>query len=308
IVAFKAFMYVPEVEVPNLIGRSEEEAQKIVKDLGLLFEVSDRKFSSEYDEGEVIEQSVEEGTKLKENYPVKVVVSKGMKEIVVPNLVGKYAIEAGIILADSGLDEGRVTEENSDTYAAGQIINQYPSANTPAEMDDKVDYVVSTGPKIKYATMPNLAGLELETAKLLILQNNLEVGEITEETSEEIEAGLVMRQSVIAGQEVEQGTSIWMTVSSGKPSVEPENPVEEPGIETPVEIGAYPLTIALPSNKDKVAVVVQKITDEGREIVYSQEVSTSEQSIIINIKGTGKQVFEIYIDNELYDRAEITFE
>jgi len=307
-------MYVPEVEVPNLIGRSEEEAQKIVEDLGLEFKVSDRDFSSEYDEGEIIEQSVEEGAKLKKNYPLQVVVSKGMKEITVPNLVGKYAIEAGLILADEGLAEGRITEQNSDA-PAGQIIDQYPSANTPADLDDKVDYVVSTGPKVTYATMPNLAGLELETAKLLIVQNNLAVGEITEEPSEEVNAGLVMRQSVAAGQEVEQGTSIWMTVSSGKSSEEPATPGEEPGTETPEtpgdtqgEAGTYPLTIALPSDKDKVTVVVQKITDEGREIVYSQEVSTSEQSIIVNIQGTGTQVFEIYIDNELYERSEITFE
>lgn len=314
IIAFKAIMYVPEVAVPNLIGRNEEEAQKIVEDLGLVFKVSDRDFSSEYDEGEVIEQSVEEGAKLKENYPIQVIVSKGMKEITVPNLIGKYAIEAGLILADEGLVEGRVTEQNSDA-PAGQIIDQYPSANTPADIDDKVDYVVSIGPKVTYATMPNLAGLELETAKLLIVQNNLAVGEITEEPSEEVNAGLVMRQSVAAGQEVEQGTSIWMTVSSGKPSEEPANTGEEPDTEIPEtpgntqgEAGTYPLTIALPKDKDKVTVVVQKITDEGREIVYSQEVSTSEQSIIVNIKGTGTQVFEIYIDNELYNRSEITFE
>jgi len=308
IVAFKAIMYVPEVDVPDLLGRSEEEAEKIVEDLGLLFEVSGREFSRDYDEGEVIEQSVEKGTKLKEKYPVKVVVSKGIKEITVPSLVGKYAIEAGIILAESGLGEGDVTEENSDTYVAGKIIRQSPSADAPAEEKDKVDYVVSIGPKIKYATMPSLAGLKLEAAKLSIKQNNLAVGEITEEPSEETEAGLVMRQSVAAGQEVEQGTSIWMTVSSGKAPVEPKDPVEEPVKEIPVEDGTYPLTIALPTNKDKVAVVVQKITDAGREIVYSQEVSTSEQSIIVNIEGNGKQKFEIYIDNGLYDTVEINFE
>ncbi len=312
ILLFKAIIYVPEVSVPNLLGRNEEEAGKIIEDLGLLFEVTDREYSSEYDEGQVMEQSVEEGTKLKENYPVRVVVSKGMRNITVPNLIGKYAIEAGLILAEEGLSEGRITEQNSDTYAAGQIIEQYPSPNKPAQIEDKVDYVVSIGPKVTYVKMPNLAGLELETAKLLIIQNNLGVGEITQEPNEEVAAGLVLRQSVAAGQEVEQGASIWMTVSSGKSVEEPLNPEEEPETQTPIdeqnETGTYPLTIKLPTNKDKVSVVVQKITDEGREIVYSKEVSTSEQSIIVNIKGEGTQVFEIYIDNNLYDKSEITFD
>ncbi|MFA9422537.1 MAG: Stk1 family PASTA domain-containing Ser/Thr kinase [Sedimentibacter sp.] len=310
IIVFNAIMYVPEVAVPNLLGRDEQEAEKIIEDLGLLFEVSDREYSSEYEEGKVLEQSVEEGTKLKENYPVKVVVSKGMKNITVPNLIGKYAIEAGLILAEEGLEEGRITEQNSDTYPAGQIIDQYPSANNPAQKDDNVDYVISTGPKVIYVKMPNLTGLEIETAKLLIIQNNLGVGEITQEPSEDVNAGLVMRQSVAPDQEVEQGASIWMTVSSGKSVDEPNNPGEEPVIpeENQSETGTYPLTIKLPTDKDKVSVVVQRITDDGREIVYSKEVSTSEQSIIVNIQGTGTQMFEIYIDNNLYDKTEITFE
>lgn len=315
VIAFRAIMYVPEVEVPNLRGRNEEEAQKIIVDLGLKFNVASREYNNEYEEGKIIEQSVEEGTKLKENYPVDVVVSKGEKEITVPNLIGRYAIEAGIILSEAGLKEGEPSEANSDTVPAGQIIDQDPVSGTPANENDTVDYVVSIGPKITYVPMPKLEGLQVETAKLVITQNGLSVGEVTEEPSEDVEKGLVIRQSVAPGQEVAQGTSIWMTVSSGKPAEEEpddEQPGDEPGTEQPGEeepgSGSYPLTITLPKDKDKVSVVVQKITDGAREIVYSQEVDTSEQSIIINIEGTGTQVYEIYIDNELYDRTEIKFE
>lgn len=307
IIAFKAMLYVPEVTVPNLVGRNEDEAQKIIEDLGLTFKVANREYNNEYEEGKVIEQSVEEGMKLKEDYPVEVVVSKGVKAITVPNLIGRYAIEAGIILADSNLAEGKVTEANSDTVPAGQIMDQNPKSNTPANENDRVDYVVSIGPKTTYVPMPNLVNLEVETAKLVIVQNGLAVGEVTEEASEDVAKGLVLRQSVAAGQEVAQGTAIWMTVSSGNAAEEP--PVDtEPGTEPGPAEGTYPLTITLPSNKDKVTVVVQKITDGGREIIYSQEVLTKEQSIIVNLEGSGTETYEIYIDNELYERAEIKFE
>ncbi len=315
VIAFKAIMYVPEVEVPKLIGRNEEEAQKIIEGLGLAFKVASREYNNEYEEGKVIEQSVDEGTKLKENYPVEVIVSKGEKEITVPNLIGRYAIEAGIILSEEGLKEGKVSEANSDTVAAGQIIDQHPDADTPANENDAVDYVVSIGPKITYVPMPNLLNQDVENAKAIIKQNGLTVGEVNQEPSETVEEGRVIRQSVDAGQEVAQGTSIWLTVSSGKPAEEEpvdEEPGENPGTEQPGEeeepsSGSYPLTITLPKNKDKVTVVVQRVTDGGREIVYTKEVDTSEQSIIINIEGTGTQMYEIYIDNELYDRTEIKF-
>ncbi len=305
IIGFKAFMYVPEVPVPDLLGRSEEEAKNISEDLGLVFKVAKRDYSDIYDEGKVMEQSVEKGSKVKENYPIEVVISKGSKEFIVPNLLGHYAIEAGIILSEAGLSEGEVKEENSDKYLAGQIIDQFPTANSPAKENEKVNYVVSLGPKITYVKMPNVLNLNLETAKLTITQFGLSVGDVNTEPSEEIAEGLVMRQSINPDQDVEKGTSIWLTVSSGKPEV--EEPVEEPKPGTP-DGGIFPLAISLPKDRDRVAIVIQKIASEGREVVYSEEVSTSEGSILINVKGTGTEIFEIYIDNELYDRVEITFE
>lgn len=303
VIAFKSFMYVPEVPVPDLLGRSEEEAKKYVEDLGLVFKVAKRDFSDKYDEGKVMEQSVEEGSKVKENYPIEVIISKGRKEFYVPDLIGKYAIEAGIILAKDGLLEGDVKEENSDKFLAGQIMDQFPKANSSANENDKVDYVVSLGPKIIYVKMPKLLNLNIETAKLTITQFGLTVGNVTTESSEEIAEGLVMKQSINAGDDVEQGTSIWLTVSSGKPE---EEPVEEPTPETPG--GTFPLAISLPNDRDKAAIVIQRIASEGREVIYSEEVSTSEGSILINVQGRGTEIFEIYIDNELYDRVEITFE
>lgn len=319
IIAFKAIMYVPEVPVPDLKNRTEEEAQDIIEDLGLVFKVANREYSKEFAEGRIIEQSVDEGMKLKEGYTVEVVVSRGQQEIIVPDLVDKYAIEVGIILAQFGLSEGTVTEENSDTVVAGKIIRQNPVQGTPANENDKVDYVVSKGPKITLVVMPSLINKDVESAKLTIAQYGLTVGEITPEPSDTVVEGNVINQSVIPGHEVALGTSIWLTVSSGKPDTE-EPGTEDPGTEEPGTnepggdsgdtgaVGTYPLTITLPKDKDEVYIVVQKIVEVGREIVYSKDVDTSEHSIIINLEGRGKQTFEIYIDNELYDKVEIKFE
>jgi serine/threonine-protein kinase len=324
VIGFKAMLYVPEVTVPDLVGKKQEEAQKIVEDLGLKFSVSDSEYDDEYDEGEIIEQSVEQDTKVKEGYPLSVVLSKGQREIEIPNLVGKYAIEAGIILSEAGLTEGHVTEEFSSSVPSGEIIEQYPDEGTAAKENDKVDYVVSKGVEIVYITMPNLIGKQLETAKTAIVNSGLIVGQMTEESSEDTEAGLIMKQSIPAGQEVAEGTSIWMTVSSGPDNSEIEETddiddlIDDTTDDTTDDTiddttdsnsyGTYPLTIKLPTDKDTVLVVVQRVIGEGREIIYSKEVETSEQNITINVEGKGKQVFEFYIDNELYDTTEITFE
>jgi len=309
IIGFRAMIYVPEVTVPDLIGKDENEAEKIIKDLGLVFSVSDRQYDNEFEKGKVIKQSVDEGVKLKEDFPVEVIVSNGKKDIKIPRLIGKYAIEASVILADMGLKEGEVKQEYSTTVTSGQIIDQYPNAETAAELNDKVDYVVSKGPKITYVVMPNLIGLDINKAKLKIVQNGLTVGQITEENSEDVDAGFVIKQSVPSTQEVEANTNIWMTVSIGPLLPEEgDSETDNPGETGDNKVKKFPLTITLSNDKEKVLVVVQKVTESGREVIYSKEVKTSEQSLIINVEGSGAETFEIYVDNLLYDTININFE
>lgn len=313
IMIFNSVIIGKEITVPNLVGQNEEQAKKITEKLGLTLKVTNRVFNLEYDEGVIIDQSVEKGIKVKEDYPIEVTISKGSKEITVPDLIGRYGIEAGIILKEYGLKEGTVTEQYSDKDPVGKIITQKPAAKTPAKINDKVDYVVSIGPKLSYSIMPNLLNLSVDEAKLLIEKNKLVVGEITQEFSNDVEKGLIIRQSVKSDQEVLQGTAIWMTVSKGKEvTINPDGTINNPNIdqnnEQATQPGKYPLTVVLPKNKEKVTVVVQKISPEGIQIVYSKEVNTSEDSLIINLTDKGTKSYEIYIDNQLYDRVDISFE
>ena len=80
------------------------------------------------------------------------------------------------------------------------------------------------------------------------------------------------------------------------------------GFKPNISLASFGLAISLPNDRDKVSIVIQRIASEGREVIYSEEVATTEGSILINVQGTGTEIFEIYIDNELYDRVEITFE
>lgn len=308
IIGFRVIFYEPEISVPDIIGKHEDNAKKIIEDLGLVFEVENREYNDEFDEGEVIEQKAEEGKKVKKDFVVQVIVSKGQKDVKVPQLIGRYSIEAPVILSEIGLLPGDdIKEEYNDTAPVGQIIYQYPDANTPAEEGDKVNYTVSLGPKVSYVLMPRLVGSTLEEALNKINQSGL-VYKLVEEHNDEVAEGIISYQSIAYGQEVEVGSSVSITVSKGPE--EEETPVEPEEPDTPEDpsVKTFPLTITLPTDKETVLIVVQKVTEQGREIVYSQEVNTSDQSIIVNVKGTGTQVFEIYTDNVLYDRTEITFD
>lgn len=335
-IGFKAMFYVPEVQVPDLLGKSEEEGKKIIEDLGLVFNVRDRVYDDEHEEGQIIEQSVAEGTSLKEksDTPIEVIVSKGVREIKVPNLVDNFEIDAAVILNDRELKEGKVSHEYSDTVAKGKIISQSPEKDTPAEPGDAVDYTVSDGPQIRYSVVPAVTGVDLATARGSIERSGFVFGRADEDYSETVESGIVIYQSYPAGQQAESGSVISVTVSLGpnpesgdeeKPD-EKEEPAEsgegsengegdnpdgqqgtDSGDET--QLKSYTLTIKLPEDKEKVSVVVQHVTADGRQIVYNQEVETSLKSILVPVEGTGTQKYEIYIDDKLYGNpVDVTFE
>src|SRR5688572_7629379 len=64
-----------EVVVPEVVGKTQEEAEKLLSDSGLVLKVSSKRFSSDVPEGQIIDQNPPDGTRLKTNRSVRVLVS-----------------------------------------------------------------------------------------------------------------------------------------------------------------------------------------------------------------------------------------
>lgn len=98
------FFSVKDVEVPNLIGLSEEEARIKIEPLKLNLEVEGKDYSDS-PEGTIIKMNPEYGIKVKEGSTIKVRISLGQKMVKVPDLTGLDIIDADIILKNNGLKE-----------------------------------------------------------------------------------------------------------------------------------------------------------------------------------------------------------
>ena len=66
------------VKVPDIVGMTEEEATKALKDKNLGIKVDSREDSEKYEEGTVSEQKTKAGTKVKKHSTVHVVVSSNI--------------------------------------------------------------------------------------------------------------------------------------------------------------------------------------------------------------------------------------
>ena len=155
---------------------------------------------------------------------LKVTVSSGSAVVLMPDLVNQEYRSAFLQLQKLKLevDEDLVV---SDTVTEGYVIATSPKAGEELRPGDKVFLTVSSGPKIKYVTMPNLYGKTAQAAAAQIEAMNLTVGSISE-VEDDAERGLVIFQSTAPGTEIPEHTKINLNISSGPTEMTP--PEEEP--------------------------------------------------------------------------------
>ena len=201
-----------EVELPELVGMSKEEAQKTAEDLKLVFEVSGEEYNKDVPEGYVISQDPTyiADYNVKEGSTVKVVISKGQEKTTVPKVVGMTRQEAVDALEEANL-KAEIVEETSRTVEEGYVISQEVEAESEAYAGDTIKIHVSTGTGIRQVTVQNVVGQTEADAKSTLEGQGLKVTvNYVEATSND---GKVTAQSVAGGTTVDEGTTVTLTVN-----------------------------------------------------------------------------------------------
>lgn len=151
--------------VPEVTGKSQDEAQRSLTDAGLAVGAVTDAYSEDVPQGQVISQSVAAGTSLAHDSAVDIVLSKGREPLTVPTLSGLSASAAKSAIEDLGL-VAAPTEAYSDTIAEGQVISQQTREGSTLHRGDSVAYTVSKGPE--KVAIPDVVGLQREEARSLL--------------------------------------------------------------------------------------------------------------------------------------------
>lgn len=200
----------PDVLLPDLTGKTVEEAQAEVPDVKIV--ISSKEPSADFTVNQIISQDPGENMTVKAGSEVKVVVSTGMETVQMPDLTNKPIAEAREVLSGYEIDEIRRTDS---TIAAGNVISTNPKAGDDLNAGDTVTIYVSLGSADLPATVPNLEGLTEVTARNKLTVAGLSLGEVKEVESDK-EKGTVVGQSVAYGKRVTKGTKVDIEISSGK--------------------------------------------------------------------------------------------
>ena len=137
-----------KVTVPNLVGKSQEDAESALSAVGLSGSASEE--YSDTEAGKVISQEIDSGEKVDKGTTVSYVVSKGKKpeeKVTMPPVVGVYQSRAESLLRAAGLSVGKVTSEYSDEDAEGVVISASFNEGDKLNPGTVVNLVVSKGAK-----------------------------------------------------------------------------------------------------------------------------------------------------------------
>ncbi len=195
------------IQVPELKGLTLEEARQQVGDDFKI--VRDGEESSNQPENTILSQDPSDG-QAPERSEIRVTVASGQNEV--PSVEGSTQQEAQTALSDAGFGV-TVKESESDANQEGQVIGQKPGGGESADVGSKVEITVGTGPAL--VSVPNLYGNTPDQAATILANAGLKLGAQDSAPSSEVAAGGILAQSPAAGENVEPGTAVGVTVSSG---------------------------------------------------------------------------------------------
>jgi len=289
---FSWYMDVPVVEVPDLVGLSEEEVEEKLKETQLRFIISGDQPHNEIPKGSVVTHFPQAGTNIRASREVRLILSSGPMWAEVPDLYGITLREAEIILSAAGLSFGEIEFEFDEDYEPNTIIRQTPEAGKEIVADELINLVVSQGSEDDMVRLPNLTGLTQSEAEDRLSELGLIVGDIDREESRRFRAGYVIAHNPSSGTPLVEGGLVDLVLSSGLVN-EDQAQVYSPGIRVPVPEGPQ---------EQEIRIEIEDLN--GRYTLY-EETHRPGDRVFQRAHTVGPTIVQVFINGELAKEEKI---
>lgn len=204
-----------DTPVPDFINQKYDDVINHTPAYSYHFEVK-TSYDSTKEEGIILDQDPKSTTKkYKKDATITLTVNSNESKVPVPDVKSLKQDAAIAKLQNANLGYEIRNIADADT-ATGVVKDSYPSANTQVNVGDVIILYVSTGPKTEMVTVPDVLNDTKENAQKKLEAANLHVnGEIIEKDSDK-DKGIVLSTDPLPSVQVKAGSSVTLTVSSGK--------------------------------------------------------------------------------------------
>lgn len=200
-----------KVEVPSVTNMPVDEARLVLQNKGLLMMEAEEKKDPNVPVGWIVSQDPLPGFKVDEGALVKVVVSVGGEEVVIPNLEGIPKAQARLQLESINLVVGTVSHEMHGSISKDVVIRTDPPAGMRAPAGTMINLVLSSGEAL--VTVPGVYKMSAARARSRIEGAGLKA-QTRYTTNIEFEFEIVIGQNPKAGRKVKKGSTVTITVNT----------------------------------------------------------------------------------------------
>jgi beta-lactam-binding protein with PASTA domain len=168
--------------VPHVMGKSFDDAQKILQDAGFEVEVQDSIYSDTAKAWSVLKQFPDADEVVKVNRTVYLTINRAVPPLVeMPNLLGYSIRNAEMTLKNAGLKVGDTTFKPD--FAKNAVLEQRfngesISPGTKIRMGSKIDFVLGDGVGDKEFAVPIIVGMRFGQAQDLLTQFGISFGSV----------------------------------------------------------------------------------------------------------------------------------
>lgn len=201
------------VIVPDLVGKDVVAALELLTDLQLNTKVSGSEYSQQFPKNHVTFQEPEAGSEIKKDRDIRIMISKGTRNILMPELVALSEQQARMIMEENGISRGHLSQTFNKDIEKDHIMAQVPAAGVMITRGATVDLLVSMGPVATELKMPDLSGLSLDDAVFRVERNNLAVGAIRSQFNKQQARNIVISQEPLAGYRVIENSPVHLVIN-----------------------------------------------------------------------------------------------
>jgi len=200
-----------EVTLPDLRGRTVVEATQLLNDLGLTMRVDEvRRLDPTVPIDQVLVQDPEAGSTMRPQRSVRVWLSAGPRNAIIPRLAGETERTALLRLQSDGLALVGPSEIRSSRYPADVVVAQWPD---PDSRGNTVSLLVNRGERSATYVMPDLIGVDGTRAAELLRNRGFRAALVGQQPYPGVPPGIVLRQLPEAGFRIAPGEPISLEVS-----------------------------------------------------------------------------------------------
>ena len=300
--ALVGYLNVPEVTVPDFVGKSLADAQSRARQDHLNVQVIQQSYSRTVPTGFVLGQDEAAGKVVKMNRVIGLTTSLGPEMVSVPDVRRRSLLDARFMIEEARLTVGEVREAYDASVPPGVVLSQDPAPGALLQRGTAVYLRVNRGPE--RVILPDLVGQPLDEARRMLNDLGVTLRQVTQVPRSGTPPGQVVEMAPRAGTQIRHGDAVTVMIAAtpGAGGAPPPQPIVT-GTLTPTAPGApgrkqARITVVVGAGAPRQVVKIVVVDAQGTRVAY-EKAHTPGDTVTTQVDGSGYTIVQVYIDNRL---------